>query len=116
MKAGILTIYDTENLGNRLQNYALQQALLQYADEVVTVRNKQDSGSRLKNMKRASRLSESVILAALLIVATVVLGGGAALVGYLTWKSWKLESDAAALSEEEADAPEALPEGEQDAE
>ena len=52
----------------------------------------------------------------LLIVAIVVLGGGAALVGYLTWKSWKLESEAAALSEEEADEPEALPEGEQDAE
>ncbi len=66
MKVGILTIYDTENLGNRLQNYALQQALLQYADEVVTVKNKQDSGSRLKNMKRASRLSESVLLASLL--------------------------------------------------
>ena len=66
MKVGILTIYDTENLGNRLQNYALQQALLQYADEVVTIKNKQDSGSRLKNMKRASRLSDSVLLAALL--------------------------------------------------
>ena len=66
MKAGILTIYDTENLGNRLQNYALQQALLRYADEVVTVKNKQDSGSRLKNRKRASRLSESVLLASLL--------------------------------------------------
>lgn len=66
MKAGILTIYDTENLGNRLQNYALQQTLLQYADEVVTIKNKQDSGSRLKNLKRASRLSESVALATLL--------------------------------------------------
>lgn len=66
MKAGILTIFDTENLGNRLQNYALQQALLQYADEVVTIKNKQDSGSRLKNLKRASRLSESVALATLL--------------------------------------------------
>ena len=52
----------------------------------------------------------------LLIVAIVVLGGGAALVGYLTWKSWKLESEAAALAEEEADEPDALPEGEQDAE
>lgn len=66
MKVGILTIYDTENLGNRLQNYALQQALLQYADEVVTIKNKQDSGSRLKNRKRASRLSDSVLLATLL--------------------------------------------------
>lgn len=40
MKIGIVTIFDNNNYGNRLQNYALQQALLRYADEVVTMKNK----------------------------------------------------------------------------
>ncbi|MBQ4577758.1 MAG: hypothetical protein IJA84_01740 [Clostridia bacterium] len=37
----------------------------------------------------------------LLIAATVIMGGGAALVGVLTWKAWKLEKEAAKLTEEE---------------
>ena len=40
MKVGIVTIFDNNNHGNRLQNYALQQVLLRYADEVVTMKNK----------------------------------------------------------------------------
>lgn len=40
MKLGIVTIFDNNNHGNRLQNYALQQVLLRYADEVVTMKNK----------------------------------------------------------------------------
>ena len=40
MKVGIVTIFDNNNLGNRLQNYALQQVLLRYADQVVTMKNK----------------------------------------------------------------------------
>lgn len=40
MKVGIVTIFDNNNHGNRLQNYALQQALLRYTDEVVTMKNK----------------------------------------------------------------------------
>ena len=47
----------------------------------------------------------------LLIVAIIVLGGGAALVGFLTWKTWKLEKEAAALNDE---ASEALPEEEEE--
>ena len=42
----------------------------------------------------------------LLIVASIVLGGGAALVAFLTWKTWKIEKEAAALSEEEVAEPE----------
>lgn len=37
----------------------------------------------------------------LLIVATIVLGGGAALVAVLTWKAWKADKEAAKLTEAE---------------
>lgn len=46
MKVGILSIYDNNNIGNRLQNYALQNILLKYADEVVTVKNKAKPSGR----------------------------------------------------------------------
>lgn len=65
MKVGIVTIYDTDNMGNRLQNYALQQVLLQYADQVVTLRNKPASGSKLADWKRSSQLAEIPLLAQL---------------------------------------------------
>ena len=40
MKLGIVSIYDNGNFGNRLQNYAMQQALKKYGDDVVTIKNK----------------------------------------------------------------------------
>lgn len=40
MKVGIVTIFDNNNHGNRLQNYALQQVLLRCANQVVTMKNK----------------------------------------------------------------------------
>jgi len=49
----------------------------------------------------------------LLIVAAIVLGGGAALVAFLTWKVWKLEKAAAALTDEEVAELEAMREGEE---
>lgn len=66
MKAGIVTIYDTENIGNRLQNYALQQTLLRYADEVVSLKNKPRLDSWLVNLKQGSALADSVPLNRLL--------------------------------------------------
>lgn len=48
----------------------------------------------------------------LLIVGAIILGGGAALVALLTWKAWKLEKKAAALSDEEIAELEALRAGE----
>lgn len=62
MKAGIVTIYDTGNFGNRLQNYALQQVLLKYADQVLTLKNKIRYENRLENLKRSSSLAESEFL------------------------------------------------------
>ena len=38
-KAGIITIIDNNNCGNRLQNYALQEVLKKYLDEVYTLKN-----------------------------------------------------------------------------
>lgn len=66
MKVGIVTIYDTENMGNRLQNYALQRALSRYADEVVTLKNKPRLESKLANLKQGSALADSVVLNRLL--------------------------------------------------
>lgn len=49
----------------------------------------------------------------LLIVAAIVLGGGAILVAILTWKAWKVEKEAASLSEEEVAELEAMREDEE---
>lgn len=38
-KVGIVTIYDTNNYGNRLQNYAMQEVLSKMGVEVETLRN-----------------------------------------------------------------------------
>ncbi|MGN1134032.1 MAG: polysaccharide pyruvyl transferase family protein [Oscillospiraceae bacterium] len=61
MKVGIVTIYDNMNMGNRLQNYALQEILLKYADEVVTIKNKPRPESFKDKLVRASFLAESVL-------------------------------------------------------
>ncbi|MGN1134510.1 MAG: polysaccharide pyruvyl transferase family protein [Oscillospiraceae bacterium] len=61
MKVGILTIYDNSNMGNRLQNYALQEILLKYADEVVTIKNKTRPISLKDRIVRSSFLTESVL-------------------------------------------------------
>ena len=54
----------------------------------------------------------------LLIISIVVLGGGAALVGWLTWKTWKAEQALAQQMAEEAAEEEedtaALPEAEEE--
>ena len=59
----------------------------------------------------------------LLIIAIVVMGGGAALVGVLTYQNWKRAKAEAVMSEEEVaelealrteEEPEALPEGEEE--
>ena len=62
MKVGIVTLYDNSNYGNRLQNYALQEILKQYSDEVITIKNKSTSQSALKTLISASPVSESVFI------------------------------------------------------
>lgn len=65
MKVGIVSIFDNNNHGNRLQNYALQQALLKYADQVVTIKNK-PYYSKKSRIARMLPLAESVLFNRLL--------------------------------------------------
>lgn len=61
MKIGIVSIFDSENMGNRLQNYALQQVLKRYTEQVVTFKNKPKPGSLKEQLKRKSPLAESIL-------------------------------------------------------
>lgn len=65
MKVGIVSIFDNNNHGNRLQNYALQQTLLKYADQVVTIKNK-PYYSKKSRIARMLPLAESVFFNRLL--------------------------------------------------
>lgn len=62
MKIGIVTPFDSRNFGNRLQNYALQQVLLGYGDQVVTIKNKPALPSLTDRLRRAAPLAESVLV------------------------------------------------------
>ncbi len=66
MKIGIITIFDNDNFGNRLQNYALQQILSQYAQDVLTIKNKPRFCSLQESIRRGTVLAESVPLNRLL--------------------------------------------------
>ncbi len=48
-KVGIVTIYDTNNYGNRLQNYAMQEILKKYDLDVETLKN--NANTNIKNKK-----------------------------------------------------------------
>lgn len=50
----------------------------------------------------------------LLIVAIVIMGGGSAAIGFLTWKNWKKAKAEAVMTEEEIAEMEALREGEEE--
>lgn len=62
MKTGIITIYDNTNIGNRLQNYALQQMLLQFCDSVITIKNKPAPTSFFDHIKMQLNLGDSIFL------------------------------------------------------
>ena len=55
MKAGILTIIDNDNYGNRLQNYAIQNVLLKEFDTVETIKNDAFSNTKEKYLLRKIR-------------------------------------------------------------
>jgi len=61
VKVGIVTIYDNKNLGNRLQNYALQTILRGYACSVVTIKNKPFSNSLFQRIKVRINIGDSII-------------------------------------------------------
>ena len=52
MKAGIITICDNNNYGNRLQNYALQHILEKHFNEVITLKNEPYSNTKDKYLLR----------------------------------------------------------------
>ena len=62
MRAGIVTIFDNENFGNRLQNYALSKILHNYLESTYTIKNKFLDEKIYKRMLRACALAENVIL------------------------------------------------------
>lgn len=61
MKVGIVSIFDNNNFGNRLQNYALQEYLGKYAQQTVTIKNK-PYFSKKSRVARMLPLAESVAL------------------------------------------------------
>lgn len=66
MRIGIVTPFDSRNFGNRLQNYALQQILLDHAETVITIKNKPALPDFRDRLRRASPLAESPAVNALL--------------------------------------------------
>jgi len=60
MRIGIVSIFDNNNIGNRLQNYALQQALLAFSDCVLTIKNKPCSSGKSR-LLRVLPLAESAM-------------------------------------------------------
>lgn len=62
MKIGIVTLFDSTNFGNKLQNYALQEILKQYAKEVITIKNKPFPKNLKERIFRTSSLAESVLI------------------------------------------------------
>lgn len=62
MKIGIVTLFDSTNFGNKLQNYALQEILKQYAEDVITVKNKPFPKNLKEKIFRTSPLAESVFI------------------------------------------------------
>ena len=57
MKVGIITITDGQNYGNRLQNYAMQEILVQYGFQVETIRRR--SSRDLKGIKKIKNSCKS---------------------------------------------------------
>lgn len=67
MKLSIVTIFDNNNVGNRLQNYGLQKVLMCYGTYIVTVKNKHWLDSAIRRFARASRIAENASLNQLLL-------------------------------------------------
>lgn len=60
MKVGIVSQFGHGNIGNKLQNYALQQTLLKFADYVQTIRNKGNAQDLKAFFRQITFLNESI--------------------------------------------------------
>lgn len=67
MRVGIVSQYANSNAGNKLQNYAVQQMLFHYADDVLTLK----SGNESRFIKR---VLHQVIPVSVLYFASILLG------------------------------------------
>ena len=61
MKIGIVSIFDNNNLGNRLQNFALNAVLTKFAEGALTIKNKPYHSGKSR-LARVLPFAESVIL------------------------------------------------------
>lgn len=66
MRVGIISQFSSENIGNKLQNYALQQTILEYADSVVTIKNKPMAKNASEYLRWFTFAAESVFINELL--------------------------------------------------
>ena len=56
-KIGIITIYDNNNFGNRLQNYALQEVLKRFDYDVLSIKYKREYETGVEyNVKKVLKL------------------------------------------------------------
>lgn len=62
MRTGIVSIFDNENYGNRLQAYALQQMICDCFVDTVGMKNKQRSANTIQNLFRYSSFAETVTI------------------------------------------------------
>lgn len=63
-KIGIITIYDNNNFGNRLQNYALQEVLKRFDYDVLSIKYKREYETGVEyNVKKVLKLLKTFVLA-----------------------------------------------------
>ncbi|MBQ8833646.1 MAG: polysaccharide pyruvyl transferase family protein [Oscillospiraceae bacterium] len=62
MKVGIVTQYAYDNMGNKLQNYALQRKLAEYADSVCTIKNRPKARGIMGAIKQNALAADSMLL------------------------------------------------------
>lgn len=62
MKVGIVTQFAYDNMGNKLQNYAIQEKLSEYADSVCTIKNRPKGEGVLSKIKQCAFVSDSLWL------------------------------------------------------
>lgn len=62
MRVGIVSLFGNENMGNKLQNYALERKLSEYVDDVLTIRNKCMRKNLIKYLTQQSSWTELTLV------------------------------------------------------
>ena len=66
MRVGIVSLYGNFNMGNKLQNYALAKALEEYAEYVLTIKNKPIRKNLIKYFVDDSNLANTIFFSRLI--------------------------------------------------